>query len=313
MQLTFLGTGAGRPSKARNVTSVALSVAVPHNGFWLFDVGEATQHRLMESKLKLNKLDKIFITHLHGDHLYGLPGLLSSRAYFEGAGKLQLYGPQGIKAFIDCVFEQSGAHLNYELEIVEIQGGLLFENSNYRVTCAELEHRVPCFGYRIVEQPQPGSLDLAKLIKLGVPLGPLYGKLKRGEDVTLPSGQAIRSLDVVGPSAVGRVAAIMGDTCPCDNTVMLARNADVLVHEATFATGMEEKAAAYGHSTFAQAARIAARANAKRLVLTHFSSRYDEEDVARMVEEVRPAFAGIEAAHDYLQIEIPRPKHSDSA
>ncbi|MBO9598320.1 MAG: ribonuclease Z [Cohnella sp.] len=306
MQLTFLGTGAGRPSKARNVTAIALSVAEPQNGFWLFDVGEATQHRLMESKLKLNKLDKIFLTHLHGDHLYGLPGLLSSRTYFEGAGKLQLYGPPGIKAFIECVFEHSGAHLNYELVIVEIGEGLLFENFKYRVTCAGLTHRVPCFGFRIVEQPQPGSLDLQKLIQLGVPLGPLYGKLKRGEDITLPSGQRIRSLDVVGPATVGRVVTILGDTSPSENAVALAHHADILVHEATFATGMEEKAAAYGHSTFAQAAEIAAKANAKRLVLTHFSSRYDAEDIARMVEELKPSFANTEAAHDFLQLDVPR-------
>lgn len=306
MQLTFLGTGAGRPSKARNVTSIALSVDEPQNGFWLFDVGEATQHRLMESKLKLNKLDKIFITHLHGDHLYGLPGLLSSRTYFEGAGKLQLYGPPGIKAFIECVFEQTGAHLNYELDIVEAREGLLFENYKYRVTCAELLHRVPCFGYRIVEQPQPGALDLQKLIELGVPLGPLYGKLKRGEDVTLPSGQLIRSRDVVGPSAVGRIVAILGDTSPSENAVVLGDHADVLVHEATFATGMEEKAAEYGHSTFAQAAHIAATANAKHLVLTHFSSRYHAEDVARMVDEIRSAFENATAAYDGMQLDIPR-------
>ncbi|WP_027084670.1 ribonuclease Z [Cohnella panacarvi] len=307
MRLTFLGTGAGRPSKARNVTAIALSVAEPTNGFWLFDVGEATQHRLMASTLKLNKLDKIFITHMHGDHLYGLPGLLSSRTYFEGAGKLQLYGPPGIQAFVECVFGYSGAHLNYELEIIEIGEGVLFENSKYRVTCAELTHRVPCFGYRIVEQPQPGALDLQKLIQLGVPLGPLYGKLKRGEDITLPSGQSIRSIDVVGPSAVGRVVTILGDTSPSEKSVALAEDADVLVHEATFATGMEDKAAAYGHSTFAQAAQIAVKAKAKRLVLTHFSSRYDAEDVASMVEEVKSAFGNTEAAHDDWTIDIPRP------
>ncbi len=307
MQLTFLGTGAGRPSKSRNVTSIALSVDEPQNGFWLFDVGEATQHRLMESKLKLNKLDKIFITHLHGDHLYGLPGLLSSRTYFEGAGKLQLYGPPGIQAFIECVFDCSGAHLNYELEIIEIGEGLLFENYKYLVTCAELTHRVPCFGYRIVEQPQPGALDLQKLTQIGVPLGPLYGKLKRGEDITLPSGQSIRSRDVVGPSAIGRIVTILGDTSPNENAVALGENADVLVHEATFATGMEEKASDYGHSTFGQAAQIAAKANAKRLVLTHFSSRYDAEDVARMVDEVKSAFVNVAAAHDGMQLDIPKP------
>ncbi|MFC5530234.1 ribonuclease Z [Cohnella yongneupensis] len=304
MQLTFLGTGAGRPSKTRNVTSVALALAEPHNGFMLFDVGEATQHRLLGSKLKLNKLDRIFITHMHGDHLYGLPGLLSSRTYFEGASKLGLYGPKGLRSYIEGVFEHSGAHLNYELEINEIEAGVIYEDHRVRIVAAELEHRVPCFGYRIVEQPQPGPLDLAKLIALGVPLGPMYGKLKRGEDVTLPDGQTIRSLDVVGPSATGRVITILGDTCPCDNAVLLGQDADLLVHEATFATGMEEKAATYGHSTFLQAAQIAAKANAKRLVVTHFSSRYHEDDIAKLIEEVQTTFASIEAAYDDKVLEI---------
>jgi ribonuclease Z len=271
----------------------------------LFDVGEATQHRLIGSKLKLNKLDNIFITHMHGDHLYGLPGLLSSRTYFEGAGKLRLYGPHGLRAYIECIFGHSGAHLNYELEIVEIEAGVIYEDPKYRIIAAELEHRVPCFGYRIVEQPLPGPLDLAKLIQLGVPLGPLYGKLKRGEDVTLPDGQTIHSRDVVGPQAAGKIVTILGDTSPCNNAVTLAQDADLLVHEATFATGMEEKAATYGHSTFLQAAHIAASANAKRLVVTHFSSRYDEADITRLTEEVQSIYAPIEAAFDDLQIDIP--------
>lgn len=312
MQLHFLGTGAGRPSKSRNVTSIAFSLADPCMGFWLFDVGEATQHRLLDTKLKLNKLENIFITHLHGDHLYGLPGLLSSRTYYEGAGKLRLFGPEGLRAYIGCVFSQSGAHLNYELDIVEIEAGLAYEDHRCIVRAEPLEHRIACFGYRIEEKPLPGPLDLAKLIALGVPLGPLYGKLKRGEDVTLPDGRLIRSADVVGPSAQGRVVAVLGDTKPCGNAVALAKDADLLVHEATFASGMEEKAETYGHSTFHQAAEIAARANAKRLVVTHFSSRYDEEAVARLAEEATDAFPAIEPARDGLQVDVEKPARGEA-
>lgn len=306
MQLIFLGTGAGRPSKSRNVSSLALSLTEHGNGFWLFDVGEATQHRLLERKLKLSKLDRIFITHLHGDHLYGLPGLLSSRTYYEGSGKLSLYGPAGIRDYVECVFGLSGAYLNYELEIVEIEeAGTIVDDGRYRIIAAELDHRMPCYGFRIEEQPRPGSLDLAKLIAMSVPLGPLYGKLKRGEDVTLDDGRTIRSRDVVGPDAQGMVIAIMGDTRPCDNAVELARDADALVHEATFATGLEEKAGEYGHSTMLQAARIAAQANAKRLIVTHFSSRYDEVQIEQLVNEAKITFPMIIPAVDGLELDIP--------
>jgi ribonuclease Z len=304
LQLIFLGTGAGRPTKARNVTSIALSLPEPQNGFWLFDTGEGTQHRLLGSKLKLNKLERIFITHLHGDHLYGLPGLLSSRSYYDGASTLQLFGPPGLRAFIDCVFQQSGTHLGYELEVVEIEAGQIIADSRFTVEAAELEHRICCFGYRIIERPQPGQLDLALLSRLGVPPGPLYGKLKKGEDVTLTSGQIIRSFEVVGPPTKGRIITILGDTCPCDNAVALAKDADLLVHEATFAAGMEEKAAAYGHSTVLQAAQIAARADAKRLVVTHFSSRFDDIAVEQLVADAQTVFPNTEAAYDYFETKI---------
>jgi ribonuclease Z len=307
MQLTFLGTSAGRPTKARNVTSIALTLTSQHNRYWLFDVGEGTQHRLLGTPNKLNKLERIFITHMHGDHLYGLPGLLSSRSYYDGASDLKLFGPPGLRTYIECVLHQSGARLDYELETVEIGAGRIYEDDHYTVEAAELDHRITCFGYRITEKPQPGKLDLALLERLGVTPGPLYGKLKKGEDIALANGEIVRSTDAVGPVTHGRIVTILGDTRPCDNANALAMNADVLVHEATFATGMEEKAKAYGHSTALQAAHTAARAGAKRLILTHFSSRFDDEAVAQLVDDVKPVFANIEAAHDYLAVCIPKP------
>ncbi|WP_409340642.1 ribonuclease Z [Paenibacillus sp. MBLB4367] len=304
MQLQFLGTGAGRPTIERNVTSIVFSLPEPQHSFWLFDAGEGTQHRLLETKLKLNKLQRIFITHLHGDHVYGLPGLLSSRTFYEGAGPLQLFGPKGLHALLDGVFQNSGAHLNYELEIFEIEEGPVFSDDRFTVEAAELDHRIRCFGYRIEERPRPGQLNIALLSRLGVPPGPSYGKLKSGEDVTLSDGRIIRSEEVVGQPAKGRILTILGDTCPCDNAIRLAQDADLLVHEATFAAGMEEKAAAYGHSTVLQAAQIASKAGAKRLAVTHFSSRFDRDEIAELVESVKSVFPNVVAANDYLELAI---------
>lgn len=307
MQLTFLGTSAGRPTKDRNVTSIALTLPEQMNSFWLFDAGEGTQHRLMGSKLKLNKLDKIFVTHMHGDHVYGLPGLLSSRSYFEGGGPLKLFGPAGIRAYIEDVFRLTGTHLAYELEIVEIAPGLIMDDGNFKVEAAELDHRMPCFGYRIIEYPQPGQLNLERLAEFGVAPGPLFGRLKKGEDVTLESGSIIRAADVVSPPVPGRIITVLGDTYPCGNAVALAKDADLLVHEGTFAPGMEVKSAAYGHSTVTQAAEVAASAEVKQLVLTHFSSRFDKEEIVSLVEAAREVFPNTIAADDYLEVQIPRP------
>ena len=167
-------------------------------------------------------------------------------------------------------------------------------------------HRLPCFGYRITERPQPGQLNMERLVELGVPFGPMYGKLKRGEDVVLEDGRLIAASDVVSKQQPGRIVTILGDTRPCENAIRIARDADLLVHEATFAGGLEEKAAAYGHSTFTQAAEIAREAGAKRMVVTHFSSRYDDEQVAELTDSVKSIFPNIEPAVEMEPIMIPR-------
>lgn len=306
VRLIFLGTGAGRPSRTRNVSAVAMTLPEPAGGaFWLFDAGEATQHKLLETGLKLNKLEKIFITHLHGDHLYGLPGLLGSRSFMEGAGKLQLFGPPGLQPYLEHTFAVSGTRLTYELEIVEIVAGQRLEDERFLVETAALDHRIDCFGYRVIERPKPGPLDAAKLIRLGVPPGPLFGRIKQGEDIALPDGRLVRAAEAVGPATPGRIVAILGDTRPCDNAITLARGADVLVHEATFAPGMEAKAAAYGHSTLLQAARIAREAKAGRLVVTHFSPRLDDGLLEWLVNDVRAIFPRVDAAWDGFGLDVP--------
>jgi ribonuclease Z len=311
MELTFLGTGAGRPSRHRNVTSIALTLPQPRCSVWLFDCGEATQHQLMRTPLKMSKVDAVFITHLHGDHINGLPGFLSTRSYHPGAGKLRLFGPEGIREYVQAVFRLTASHVDYELEIAELKPGLVYEDDLFRVETDLLDHRVTSWGYRIIEKDRAGALDSDKARSLGVPFGPQLGLLKQGNDVTLDDGRVIRSSDVLGPALKGRIITVLGDTTPCPAIARLAKDADLLVHEATFEGSMDEKAKAYGHSTTLQAASAAAAAGVRRLVMTHFSSRYREEDMASLEAEARSVFPESYAGADLLTIAIPR--HGEEA
>ncbi|XEC97235.1 ribonuclease Z [Paenibacillus tarimensis] len=301
MELMFLGTGAGRPLKGRNVTSVALMFGLSRS-FWLFDCGEGTQHQLLRTPLKLSAISHVFVTHLHGDHLFGLPGLLSSRSSEGGTKPVRLFGPNGLREWIDTSIRISRNHLDYDLDITEIEEGVILETDRYLVTAARLEHRIECFGYRIAEKPKPGRLNAERLKEIGVPMGPLYGKLKRGEDVTWEDGRIIRAAEVLGPEKPGRIVAILGDTSPCEQAVKLSQHADIMVHEATFDATMTSKALDYGHSTTQQAAESARKAKAKRLIITHFSSRFGTEDLERLAEEAREVFPNTEAAVDLLHI-----------
>jgi ribonuclease Z len=305
MELWFLGTSAGMPIAGRNVTSVALRMPQNRGTFWLFDCGEGTQHQLLRTPLRLSRLEKLFITHLHGDHLFGLPGLLSSRASLGGTEPLELYGPPGLREYTESALRISGTHLGYPLHIREIGEGTVFEDRNFSVEAALLDHRIECFGYRVAELPRAGALNSRLLADLGVPSGPEYGKLKSGQDVTLEDGRIIRSSDVIGAPLPGRVVVVLGDTRPCLNAVKLARGADLLIHEATFAHDLAEKAEEYGHSTATQAAETAREAGVGRLIFTHFSSRYKPEDLAVLEAEARSTFTSADAAVELHPYAIP--------
>ncbi|WP_284639944.1 ribonuclease Z [Paenibacillus silviterrae] len=315
MELYFLGTGAGMPSKERNVTSVMLNLLAERNCYWMFDCGEGSQHQILRSPVKMSKLEKLFITHLHGDHLYGLPGLLSSRSYLGGEQPFTIYGPKGIKAFIEMVLQISQSHLIYELTIIELEKdrqGLLFEDAGFEVHVAPLVHRVESFGYRIVEKPQKGQLQVQKLKELGLASGPLFGRIKRGEDIALDDGTVLKAADFVGPSSAGRVVTILGDTQPCPGSLELARGADVLVHEATFAEHKKQLAIDYDHSTAMDAARTAHEAGAKHLILTHISSRYQGAEAELLVQEAKEIHENTYLAHDHFRFEIPAVKRDAS-
>ena len=213
MRLTFLGTSSGTPTRYRNVSAIGLQF-IQQSKLWLFDCGEATQHQILRSPLKLSQLERIFITHLHGDHIYGLPGLLASRALQYGATTpVTLYGPAGLEAYLRATIGMNDeSEGGYPITIVTVEPGLIYEDETLKVECAPLEHRVPAFGYAVSEKPGPGRFDVEAATALGIPAGPLYGRLKAGQTVTLPDGRTIDGQTLVGPQRPGRKLVYCTDT-----------------------------------------------------------------------------------------------------
>ncbi|TCK07849.1 UNVERIFIED_ORG: RNAse Z [Anoxybacillus amylolyticus] len=306
MELLFLGTGAGVPAKERNVSSVALQLLGERGATWLFDCGEATQHQILHTAIRPRRIEHIFITHLHGDHLFGLPGLLGSRSFQSGETPLTVFGPKGIRAFVETALAVSGTKLRYELNIVEIDEGVIFDDERFSVIAKRLDHGMPSYGFRVVEKDLPGPLLVERLQALGVRPGPIYQEIKQGKTVVLDDGTVIDGREFVGPPQKGRIVAVLGDTRFCEAAIELARDADVVVHEATFAAAEQQLAHDYFHSTTTDAAEVARRAGAKRLILTHISSRYQGEAALQLVAEARSVFPNTELAVDFASFSIPR-------
>ncbi|WP_432224118.1 ribonuclease BN [Enterobacter wuhouensis] len=305
MELIFLGTSAGVPTRSRNVTAILLDLQHPtRGGLWLFDCGEGTQHQLLRTAYHPGKLDKIFITHLHGDHLFGLPGLLCSRSMAGIAHPLTIYGPKGIAEFVETTLRLSGSWTDYPLEVIEIAEGQVFDDGVYTVTAWPLNHPIECYGYRIEEHDKPGALNAAALMADGVKPGPMFQRLKLGETVTLEDGRAVNGQDYLSAPQPGKKLAIFGDTAPCAAALSLAQGVDVMVHEATLEAAMEEKANGRGHSSTRQAARLAREAGVGKLIVTHVSSRYDAQGCERLLAECREVFSECVLAEDFTQVSV---------
>ncbi|MBX7222321.1 MAG: ribonuclease Z [Blastocatellia bacterium] len=310
MQITFLGTSSGIPTHQRNVSSVALQL--PQRAeMWLFDCGEGTQHQLLRSQLKLSNLTRIFITHMHGDHTFGLMGLLASAGLRTTLQAVDIYGPPELTEYLRGMERTTRTHTSFPITIHRIQPGVIYEDAEYRVTCGPLKHRIPAFGYRVDEKDRPGSFKVEKAKELGIPSGPLYGRLKRGETITLPDGRSFDGKDFCEPPEKGRSMVYCTDTMYTETAVALAQNADVLIHEATYAVEDEELAVRGMHSTTQMAARTAREANVRQLILTHFSPRYapgNPVTPADLLAEAQRLFPHTQMAFDFLTHEIPRRK-----
>ncbi|WP_010303070.1 ribonuclease Z [Kurthia senegalensis] len=303
MQIQFLGTGAGMPSKLRKTSSLALKLLEERGAVWLFDCGEACQHQILETSIRPRKIEKIFITHLHGDHIFGLPGFLGSRSFLGGDTPLTIYGPTGIKEWVEMTNRLTGTHLTYPIHFVEVTDGVVFEDEQFCVTAKLLEHVIPCYGYRVEQKPLSGALDLEKAISLGVPKGPLLGQLKAGEAVRLEDGRTVYSEDVTGAPVQGFTVTILGDTRFCESAAELAQNATILIHEATFDASTANLASQYGHSTNVDAATIAEQANVDTLLLNHISARFLKHDIERMEAETKKIHAKSYIVHDFTEFQ----------
>ncbi len=311
MQVTFLGTSSGVPTRARNVSAVALRLP-QRSELWLFDCGEGTQHQFLRSELRVSQLRRIFVTHMHGDHVFGLPGLLASLGLAGTCPGLALYGPDPLRNFLEGALHSSSTRIGYPLQIHKVKeaarsGAPIHEDDELLVRCAPLTHRVPAFGYRVERKPRPGRFDVEQARALGIPPGPVYAELKAGRTVTLEDGRIIRGEALCGPERPGCSVVYCTDTVFSEAAVELAAGADLLIHESTFAHAEAEMAFAKQHSTSTMAAQTALAAGVKQLALTHLSPRYVPGNPVTpddLLAEAQAIFPNTLLAKDFLTLEV---------
>ncbi|AII44326.1 ribonuclease Z [Synechococcus sp. KORDI-100] len=312
MQVTFLGTSSGVPTRARNVSAVALRL--PQRAeMWLFDCGEGTQHQFLRSDLRLSQLRRIFITHMHGDHVFGLPGLLASLGLSGNSNEgIDLYGPDPLEGFLSGALRNSSTRIGYPLTVHRSRpaaetGTVLYEDDELLVRCTPLTHRVPAYAYRVEQKPLAGRFDVDRAKQLGIAPGPIYAQLKRGESVKLEDGRVIDGRSLCGPDRDGVSVVYCTDTVFSEAAVNLALGADLLIHEATFAHEEAEMALQKQHSTSTMAAQTAAEAGVGQLALTHLSPRYAPGNAVTaddLLAEARAIFPNTVLARDFMQLDV---------
>ena len=311
MQVTFLGTSSGVPTRARNVSAMAMRLP-QKSELWLFDCGEGTQHQFLRSDLRQSQIKKIFITHMHGDHIFGLPGLLASLGLAGNSTGIEIYGPTRLKEYINGVLHSSYSKVSYPLnfksiEEVAYQREILFEEDGLQVKCLPLKHRVPAFAYRVNQKNKPGRFNVELAQKLNIAPGPIYAALQKGEKIKLEDGQIVNGKDLCGPPRGGKSMVYCTDTVFTENAIEIAKGADLLVHEATFAHKDADMAYQRGHSTSTMAAQTAREAGVGQLVLTHLSPRYAPGNVLTpndLLNEAKAIFPNTLLAKDFLQLDI---------
>jgi len=311
VNITFLGTSSGVPTLTRNVSSLALKLSQKAE-VWLFDCGEGTQHQLIKSTIKSSQIRKIFITHMHGDHIYGLPGLLATLGLSGNSKGIDIYGPSNLKNFISSALKNSYCKISFPLKFFEVENSAqtntnLFEDELMEVKCASLKHRLPAFGYRVNEKDKPGQFNLEKAKKLNIPEGPIYGRLHSGQRVKLEDGRILNGSDFCGEPRKGESFVYCTDTIFSKRAVELSKNVDLLVHESTFSDKDEEMAFEKLHSTTTMAAKTALLSNAKKLVLTHISPRYTPKSLVKPIDllnEAKQIFPNTFLAKDFLTTKI---------
>jgi len=294
MQITFLGTSCMMPTKERNPS--ALFLQFKSDGI-LFDCGEGTQRQMKIAGLSLSKITKICISHWHGDHILGIPGLLLTIASLELNRKIDIYGPKGSKQSFKSLFGGIEFESKFNINITEVHEGKFFENDDFALESLPMKHPVPCVGFSFLEKDRR-RIKVAKVKKLGIPDGPLLGELQRGKNIEF-KGKKVNAEDVTS-LIKGRKIVVMTDTLMNNNCFELAANADLLICDSTYTSKLKDKAVEHGHLTSLEAAQIASRAGVKKLVLTHFSARY--KNTSELEEDARTAFDNVISAFDFMKI-----------
>lgn len=301
LRVVFLGTSGSVPTLKRSLPSVV--VQCPRDQ-WMFDCGENVQRQMMQAKVSFHRKMKVFVTHLHGDHVLGLPGLLQTMALMDRKETVQVYGPIGLKNFLVCTKETLNFGLTFPVEINEILAeGVVCDEEEYIVIARKSNHAVESYAYAFVEKTRPGKFYPKKALALGVAAGELWSTLQSGKEITLADGKLVKPSDVMGPPRAGRKIVYTGDTKPFEAFAAFAKGADLVIHDCTFDDSLAEKAAVDGHSTPSQAAAQAKTARAKQLVLFHISARYPNGGL--LLEQAKKIFANSVLAEDFMELELP--------
>lgn len=301
MEIVFLGTGGSMPSPDRNVAAIAVK---RDSEVLLLDCGEGTQRQFMRSPLSFMQVSRVLLTHFHGDHFLGLPGLMMTMGLNDREDALEIYGPPGTKEAVEGLLRINLFKPAFPTKVTELTAGEVVDCGTYWIKTIRSLHQVPTLTFCIEEKERPGKFHLEKAQDLGLPEGPLYRRLQRGETVTW-EGKEIRPSMVLGPPRRGRKIVYTGDTRPNEALVPFARDCDVLIHDSTVESTLEEQANEYGHSSARQAADIAKRCNARVLFLTHISPRYGDPEAIEA--DARAVFPEARIAHDLLAYRVPMP------
>lgn len=299
MRITFLGTSGSMPSKDRGASGVVVRRG---KELLMFDCGEGTQRQMVKAGIGFQRAMRIFITHLHGDHVLGLPGLLQSMSLLRRENELHIYGPEGLVKFVQAFSESLGGPLFPVILYEVVEPGVIHEEKGYRVEAVKAVHRADSWSYGLFESPRPGRFNPERARKLGLLEGPSWNRLQHGEDVEV-DGEVFRPDMVCGPPRNGRSIVYSGDTSPNDSLIDLTMGVDVLIHESTFLDALSDRAEEDGHTTASQAAEVAKKAGVGRLVLTHISSRYPEPGV--VLAEAKKVFDNVVVACDFMEIDVP--------
>ena len=303
LQVIFLGTSGSIPTPERGLPAIAIQ---RKGELIIFDCGEGVQRQMIKAGVGFHRKTKVFVTHMHGDHVLGLPGLFQTMSLLGRTQRLDVYGPPAIGNFVEAIKQTIQFTLTFPLQIHEIESaGVVCEGREYEVHAIWANHAIPALAYAFMEKLRPGKFYPEKARILGVPEGPLWSELQSGSAIQLPNSQVVKPEEVMGPPRQGRKIVYSGDTRPLEELTKIAESADLLIHEATFDDELRDRAIEDGHSTPSQAAEVAKEAKVKWLILTHISARYKDSSI--LLEQARKVFPHTDVAEDFMKTDLSLP------